>query len=318
MCLHRLLLCTSQWQPLCFFKPSQGLRQDDRLLPFLFILIMDALSRLVSRAKVDGALHGIKLARRVPPISHLLFADDLMFFCRANPREAHSLQHILSTFELWTGQTTNMSKSFVSFGKNMRPAKSSRICQILRVGQAPDPGVYLGLPYVLSRSKRATFAKIKENVQKRVAGWKAKALFQAGRTVLINSVASALPAYVMSVFLFLKGLCQSIDVILKIFWRGFSDSSMRRFHPKAWSSICQPKESGAWAFAAPLMLIEPLLLNWVGKFYPSWNLYGFVPSLLRIYGISDFLLLPLLLIAPGFGKRFYSLVLFYLKGLAGL
>lgn len=66
------------------------------------------------------------------------------------------------------------------------------------------------------------------------------------------------------------------------------------------------------------MLIELLLLNWVGKFYPSWNLYGFVPSLLSIYGISDFLLLPLLLIAPGFGKRFYSLVLFYLKGLAGL
>lgn len=88
------------------------------------------------------------------------------------------------------------------------------------------------------------FSSTKEKVQRKVAGWKAKALSQAGRTVLIKSVAMALPSYVMSVFLLPKGLCAAMDAMLKNFWWGFTDGKTRNFHPKAWTSICQPKEKG--------------------------------------------------------------------------
>lgn len=70
--------------PFCFFKPHRGLRQGDPLSPFLFILVMEGLTRLIAKAKNDNRMHGIKIARQAPPITHLLFADDLMVFFRAN------------------------------------------------------------------------------------------------------------------------------------------------------------------------------------------------------------------------------------------
>lgn len=72
-------------------KPARGLRQGDSLSPFLLILGTDVLSRLISRAERLGQIHGIKISRVAPPISHLLFADDTMIFIRADAGEASAV-----------------------------------------------------------------------------------------------------------------------------------------------------------------------------------------------------------------------------------
>lgn len=58
------------------FTPSRGLRQGDPLSPFLFLFVAGALSRLVNKAISEEGLEGVKICRRAPTISHLLFADD--------------------------------------------------------------------------------------------------------------------------------------------------------------------------------------------------------------------------------------------------
>jgi hypothetical protein len=85
------------------FWPSRGLRQGDPLSLFLFILGSKILSRLILREENLGSLHGIKMASLCPPISHLLFADDVMLFSRANVQEASSLLNCLSTYSKWSG-----------------------------------------------------------------------------------------------------------------------------------------------------------------------------------------------------------------------
>lgn len=129
-------------------------------------------------------------------------------------RNEGTLRDILVTFEQWTGQTINMAKSFLTFSKNMSQAASDSICSTLRIPIASTLGTYLGFPTCLPRSKSLAFVEIKDEVQRKVASWKAKTLSQAGRTVLIQSVATALPSYFMSVFLLPKGLCHSIDSLL--------------------------------------------------------------------------------------------------------
>ena len=66
------------------FIPSRGLRQGDPLSPFLFLFVADALSLLVNKAISVEGLVGVKVCRRAPMISHLLFADDSLLFFHAS------------------------------------------------------------------------------------------------------------------------------------------------------------------------------------------------------------------------------------------
>lgn len=59
--------------------PSRGLRQGDPLSPFLLIILTEALISQLRGAEEDGRISGLNIARACPSISHLLFADDIIF-----------------------------------------------------------------------------------------------------------------------------------------------------------------------------------------------------------------------------------------------
>ncbi|GAU39328.1 hypothetical protein TSUD_60790 [Trifolium subterraneum] len=69
-------------------SPGRGLRQGDPLSPYLFILVTECLTALIHQAVGRGDLHGVRICRGAPEVSHLLFADDCFLFCRANVSEA--------------------------------------------------------------------------------------------------------------------------------------------------------------------------------------------------------------------------------------
>lgn len=145
-------------------------------------------------------------ARGAPSISHLFFADDLVLFCRANRSEVLKLKQCLKNliFE-WTGQLINHQKSYLHFSANMTQEAKGSLAALLRLQQEQMGGKYLGLPLCIPRSRRHACKELQAKVEGRVAGWKTKALSQAGRTVLlIQTVASALPSYYMAVFLLPK------------------------------------------------------------------------------------------------------------------
>jgi hypothetical protein len=93
--------------------PGRGLRQGDPLSPYLFILVAEGLTALISKAVANGELHGVKICRGAPSVSHLLFADDCFIFCRSNLSETRKLMEILKIYEDASGQEINLSKSEV-------------------------------------------------------------------------------------------------------------------------------------------------------------------------------------------------------------
>ncbi|KAL5543048.1 hypothetical protein UlMin_010758 [Ulmus minor] len=61
------------------FSGSRGLRQGDHLSPFLFIIVVDVLGRLVDKAIIDDAFKGFKVGKDKVEVSNLQFADDTFF-----------------------------------------------------------------------------------------------------------------------------------------------------------------------------------------------------------------------------------------------
>ena len=67
--------------------PSRGLRQGDPISPYLFLLCAEGLSAMIKKEEREGNLNGIAICRRAPRITHMLFANDSIVFCRATREE---------------------------------------------------------------------------------------------------------------------------------------------------------------------------------------------------------------------------------------
>lgn len=76
------------------FIPSWGLRQGDPISHFLFLICAEGLSALLSDAEERKLIHGVKISRNVPTISHLFFADDSLLCTRACEKEAKAVIYI--------------------------------------------------------------------------------------------------------------------------------------------------------------------------------------------------------------------------------
>jgi hypothetical protein len=60
------------------FYPSRGLRQGDPLSPFMFIIMMEGLSRTIKDAMEEGTIKGLRLYEECPTTTHQQFVDDTM------------------------------------------------------------------------------------------------------------------------------------------------------------------------------------------------------------------------------------------------
>ena len=67
--------------------PSRGLRQGDPLSLYLFLLCVEGFKSLLTRAQDEGRIHRVAICRRAPCLSHFLFANDSLLFCRATMRD---------------------------------------------------------------------------------------------------------------------------------------------------------------------------------------------------------------------------------------
>ena len=74
---HLLFLKTNAQQISFKFSAERGLRQGFPLSLLLFILVIEGLSRLILKEKVDGKLNDIKINGGLT-ITHLMFVDDIM------------------------------------------------------------------------------------------------------------------------------------------------------------------------------------------------------------------------------------------------
>ncbi|XP_021759598.1 uncharacterized protein LOC110724485 [Chenopodium quinoa] len=84
-------------------SPTRGLRQGDPISPYLFLLCADAFSTLLNKAATNNLIHGARICKGAPRVSHLFFADDSILFARANVQECSVIADIISKYERASG-----------------------------------------------------------------------------------------------------------------------------------------------------------------------------------------------------------------------
>lgn len=165
-----------------------------------------------------GAIKGVSIYRNGPKLTHFLFADDSLLFCRATKQDCQKVLEILSSYERVSGQKLNRDKTSLFFNKSTTIDTQSHILAEFGVAEVKHYEDYLGFPALVGRNKRASFDKLKQRVRKRLQGWEGKFLSQAGREVLIKSVIQSIPTYVMSCFKLPITLCHEIESLIRKFW----------------------------------------------------------------------------------------------------
>ena len=85
-CLSTVRFCILiNGSPCGFFGNTSGLRQGDPLSPLLFVLVMEALGRMLAKAVLEGRMSGFSVGNlegRSMAVSHLLLRMTRLFFVR--------------------------------------------------------------------------------------------------------------------------------------------------------------------------------------------------------------------------------------------
>ena len=115
------------------FKPSRGLRQGDPLSAYLFIIGQEVLSRLLEKEFTLKNIDGVKASACAPPITHVMYADDIILFSKATRNNADAIVKCIQKYCEWSGQCLNNSKSRVFFSNHSSHQNSRAIKHILQM-----------------------------------------------------------------------------------------------------------------------------------------------------------------------------------------
>jgi len=237
------LLASSSTQVLLNCNPGdviqhrRGLRQGDPLSPMLFILVIDVLNWMVTRASEEGLLQ--PLSRRPIQRRISLYADDVALFLRPAAEDISLTLSLLQLFGDASGLRTNDQKSSVMpiqcSDDDLAVIQNLLPCEIMNF-----PCKYLGLPLSPRKLTRDQFQPIIDRIADQLPGWKADLMARVGRVVQVQHVLTAMLIYLAMAIDLPPWAIKAIDKIRRGFvWRGRKDAKGGHCLI-AWPKVCRP------------------------------------------------------------------------------
>jgi hypothetical protein len=252
--------------PSGFFSSSCGLRQGDPLSPLLFVIVMEALSKLFSITVQRGFLSGFSVgfdSNGVIIISHMLFTDDTLVFCMANPNHLLYLRMLLLSFEAISGLKINLDKSVLVHVGHVDNVDD--LAGILGCGVSSLPLKYLGLPLGALFKANSSWDEVVGKIERWLASWKRLYLSKGGRVTLIKSTLSNLPTYFLSLFPIPSSVSSLIEKLQRDFlWGGIGEEF--KFHLVNWSKVCSSISNGGLGIRNLRIFNKALLGKWLWRY----------------------------------------------------
>lgn len=202
---------------------------------------------MMKKALTEDTIHGIKLNQNCPTISHLLFADDFIFFLDGTVLECQNLATILHQYCYAFGQAINLNKSWLFFSKGCLDSLRRNMVLVLSVPEIAKTRKYLGIPSNSGGSKKDMFAWILARVNSKLESWKENLLSRAENEIFLKSVVRAIPQYAMSIFKIPVSFIKAIEKKNANFWWRNTNKTTG-LHWRKWDLLKLFKEEGSLGF----------------------------------------------------------------------
>ena len=246
-----------------YFQTHKGLRQGDPMSPILFNIVADMLAVLLGRAKEVGQIGGLVPHLVDGGISILQYADDTIIFMEHDLVKARNLKLLLCLFEQLSGLKINFHKSeLFCFGRAKEEQEDYK--QLFGCGLGELPFTYLGIPIHHRKLTNNEWKCIEDRFEKKLSCWKGKLMSYGGRLILINSVLTSMPMFLLSFFEVPVGVRKRLDFYRsRFFWQG--DEPKRKYRLAKWDIICRPKDQGGMGIENLEVKNRCLLSKWLWK-----------------------------------------------------
>ena len=144
-------------RPTKFFQVTRGFRQGCSLSPYLYLMVVDSLSRKLQQQQELGELKGLKIARGVRVENNAQFVDDTILLGGASTIIAKRFKNVISTFLNATNGKLNVKKSKI-YGWNCTPGVMARIARILGFEGTTSWNSFnhMGVPIFKGKKRRLT------------------------------------------------------------------------------------------------------------------------------------------------------------------
>ncbi|CAK8542372.1 unnamed protein product [Lathyrus sativus] len=90
-------------------KSRRRIRQGDPISPFLFVIVMEYMSRLLYKMQRSPTFNHYSKCEKME-LTHLTFIDDILLFCRGDKGYVELVNHTMQQFSNSTGLVVNPSK----------------------------------------------------------------------------------------------------------------------------------------------------------------------------------------------------------------
>jgi hypothetical protein len=152
-------------------------------------------------------------------VSILQYADDTVLFLEHDIAKAVNMKLILAFFEQLSGLKINYHKSeLYCFGKAVEVRDQYRNIFGCEIGSLPFK--YLGIPIHYRKLLNKEWKTVEDRFDGKLGAWVAKMLSYGDRLVLINSVLTSLPMFLLSFFEIPKGVRKRLDYYRsRFFWQ---------------------------------------------------------------------------------------------------
>lgn len=172
-----------------YFQSIRGLRQGCSLSPYVFVICMNVLSKLLDDVARKGKIGYHPRCKNID-ITHLCFADDLMIFVDGTRNSVEGILKVFEEFDKVSGLKISREKSVLFMaGTDQR---GEDILRLFQFATGKLPVRYLGLPLLTKNMTITYLLLLVEKIRKRISSWKGRFLSYAGRLQLINSVIRSL------------------------------------------------------------------------------------------------------------------------------